>query len=77
MRPLTLTVRLAMAAAGFLMPWLLLASAVVDASPPHRTPTRWGRVLCDPRVPSGSDTSECFIAARTSGGRSVEVLTMS
>ena len=52
MRPLTLTVRLVLAAAGLVTPWLLLASAVVDASPPHRTPMRWGRVLCDPRVPS-------------------------
>jgi hypothetical protein len=52
MRPLTLTVRLAMAAAGFLAPWLLLASAVVDASPSGRTPARWGRLVCDPRVPS-------------------------
>ena len=32
---------------------------------------------CDERVPSGSDTSACFIAARTSGGRSVEVRVMS
>jgi hypothetical protein len=52
MRPFTLIVRLTMAAAGCLTPWLLLTSAVVDASPPHWTPTRWGRVVCDPRVPS-------------------------
>ena len=52
MRPLTLTVRLAMAAAGILAPWLLLASAVVDASPPAQTPARWGHLVCDPRVPS-------------------------
>src|SRR5215469_13336865 len=32
---------------------------------------------CDARVATGSSTSEVFIAARTSGGRSVEVLTMS
>src|SRR5262249_42096696 len=31
---------------------------------------------CDERVPSGSLTSAVFIAARTSGGRSVDVLTM-
>ena len=52
MRPLTLIVRLTIAAAGCLTPWLLLASAVVDAQPPHWAPTRWGRVVCDPRVPS-------------------------
>ena len=32
---------------------------------------------CDDRVAAGSATSACFIAARTSGGRSVEVRTMS
>jgi hypothetical protein len=32
---------------------------------------------CDARVPSGSASSDTFIAARTSGGRSVEVRTMS
>ena len=32
---------------------------------------------CDARVPAGSASSDIFIAARTSGGRSVEVRTMS
>ena len=32
---------------------------------------------CEARVPAGSASSEVFIAARTSGGRSVDVLTMS
>src|SRR6185369_10276510 len=32
---------------------------------------------CDARVDAGSETSECFIAARTSGGKSVDVFTMS
>ncbi len=32
---------------------------------------------CDERVPSGSATEACFIAARTSGGKSVEVRMMS
>ena len=32
---------------------------------------------CDARVPAGSASSDVFIAARTSGGRSVEVRTMS
>ena len=32
---------------------------------------------CDERVAGGSATSACFIAARTSGGKSVEVRTMS
>ena len=31
---------------------------------------------CDDRVAAGSSTSACFIAARTSGGNSVDVLTM-
>ena len=31
----------------------------------------------DDRVPAGSATSDVFIAARTSGGRSVEVRTIS
>src|SRR5258706_14840387 len=32
---------------------------------------------CDDRVPSGSPTSAVFMAARTSGGSSVEVFTIS
>src|SRR6266513_5119443 len=32
---------------------------------------------CDARVPAGSASSEVFIAARTTGGRSVDVLTIS
>ncbi len=32
---------------------------------------------CDARVPAGSASSDVFIAARTSGGRSVDVRTMS
>ena len=32
---------------------------------------------CDDRVPAGSAPSDVFIAARTSGGRSVEVRTIS
>ncbi len=32
---------------------------------------------CDARLPATSASSDVFIAARTSGGRSVEVLTMS
>ena len=32
---------------------------------------------CDERVPSGSASRAVFIAARTSGGKSVEVLTTS
>ena len=32
---------------------------------------------CDDLVPAGSATSAVFIAARTSGGKSVEVRTMS
>jgi hypothetical protein len=31
---------------------------------------------CDERVPTGSATSAVFIAARTSGGKSVEVRTI-
>ena len=32
---------------------------------------------CDARVPAGSASSEIFIAARTSGGKSVDVRTIS
>jgi hypothetical protein len=52
MRPLTLTVWLALAAIGLLAPWLLLASAVADASPPRQKPIRWSRLICDPHAPS-------------------------
>ena len=65
MRPLTLTVRRTIAAAGFLMPWLLLASAVVDAAPPRRTPTHSGRVVCDPRVPSRRVLSRIYFPPTT------------
>ena len=39
----------------------------------------WAMIVnaCDARVPAGSASSEVFIAARTSGGRSVDVLTIS
>jgi len=52
MRTLILTVRLVLAAGGLLAPWLLLASAVADASPPRHKAIRWGRVICDPHAPS-------------------------
>ena len=52
MRALILSVRLVLAAAGLLAPWLLLASAVVDASPPRHKAVRWGRLICDPHTPS-------------------------
>jgi hypothetical protein len=65
MHPLTLIVRLTLAAAGFVTPWLLLASAVVDASPPHRTPTHSGRVMCDPRVPSRRVLSRIYFPPTT------------
>jgi hypothetical protein len=65
MHALTLTVRMAIAAAGVLTPWLLLASAVVDPAPLHRTPTRSARVVCDPRVPSRRVLSRIYFPPTT------------
>jgi hypothetical protein len=44
-----------------LTPWLLLASAVVDASPAHRTPKQSARAVCDPRVPSRRVLSRIYL----------------
>jgi hypothetical protein len=65
MRPVTLTVRLAITAVGLLAPYLVIAPAVVDASSTYKSHARWGRVMCDPRVPSRRALSRIALPATT------------